>query len=321
MRLALLQVNPTVGALDANAEAIAAAVRRAPAGTDLCITPELALCGYPPRDLLLQRAFVARARAVLDQLADSIRTGPPVLVGLPLENPRRAGRPLINAAALLHRGRVVATCAKSLLPTYDVFDEDRYFEGSDSPSVIEIAGRRCAVSICEDIWNDQDVWQRPRYHRDPIEEATEAGATVVLNLSASPFEAGKQQVREHLLGAVARKHGVPIVYVNQVGGNDDLVFDGRSTVVDATGRVIARGAAFHEDVVVVRSRPAHGCPGRGCNGGGGGDLRGPGARDARLRPQVRFLAGAAGPVGRNRLARSPPSSRARRSAPTVSWAS
>ncbi len=251
MRLALLQVNPTVGALMANADAIADAMRRVPANTDLCITPELALCGYPPRDLLLQGAFVARVRTALDRLAEATRDGPPVLVGLPIESPRREGRPLVNAAALLHQGRVVAMCAKTLLPTYDVFDEDRYFEAGSGPSVVEIAGRRCAVSICEDVWNDRDFWQRPRYHRDPIEEASEAGATVVLNLSASPFEAGKQRVRERLLGALASKHGMPIVYVNQVGGNDELVFDGRSTVVDARGRVIARGAAFREDVVFV----------------------------------------------------------------------
>ncbi|MBL8141005.1 MAG: NAD+ synthase [Acidobacteria bacterium] len=251
MRLALLQINPTVGALDANADAIIAAAMRVAPGTDLCITPELALCGYPPRDLLLQRAFVARVRQVLDRVAEATRQGPPLLVGLPLESPQCEGRPLVNAAALLQQGRVVTTCTKSLLPTYDVFDEDRYFEPGRGVAIIDVAGQRCAVSICEDIWNDRDFWQRPRYHRDPIEEAREAGASVVLNLSASPFEVGKQRVRERLLSALASKHGMPIAYVNQVGGNDDLVFDGRSTVVDARGRIIARGAAFREDVVAV----------------------------------------------------------------------
>ena len=251
MRLALLQTNPTVGALDANADAIIDAAMRVAPGTDLCITPELALCGYPPRDLLLQRAFVARVRQVLDRVAEATRQGPPLLVGLPLESTQREGRPLVNAAALLQHGRVVTTCTKSLLPTYDVFDEDRYFEPGRGVAIIDVAGQRCAVSICEDIWNDHDFWQRPRYHRDPIEEAREAGASVVLNLSASPFEVGKQRVRERLLSALASKHGMPIAYVNQVGGNDDLVFDGRSTVVDAGGRIMARGAAFREDVVAV----------------------------------------------------------------------
>jgi len=251
VRLALLQINPTVGALDANADAIVRAVRSLTVPVDLCITPELALCGYPPRDLLLQRAFVARVREVLDRVAAATQNGPPVLVGLPIENPRREGRPLVNAAALLQDGRVTAICAKSLLPTYDVFDEDRYFEAGAGISILDVAGRRCAVSICEDVWNDRDFWQRPRYHRDPIEEARDAGAEVVLNLSASPFEAGKQRVRERMLGALATKHEVPIVYVNQVGGNDDLVFDGRSTVVGKDGSLLARGAAFREDVVVV----------------------------------------------------------------------
>lgn len=251
MKLALLQLNPTVGALEANAARIEEAVRRA-GHVDLCVSPEMSLVGYPPRDLLLQRAFVARAHEVLGRLAARLDTAAPVLVGVPMENPASEGRPLFNAAALLRAGRVERYFRKSLLPTYDVFDEDRYFEpGPGGGALLQAGDRDLAVSICEDIWNDRDFWQRRRYHHDPIEEARAEGAEVVVNMSASPFAAGKQALRERMLGRLARRHGLPVVYVNQVGGNDDLVFDGRSLVVDQGGLVRARARAFAEDTLVV----------------------------------------------------------------------
>jgi NAD+ synthase/NAD+ synthase (glutamine-hydrolysing) len=250
MRLALLQLNATVGAIDENAARIARAVRNA-GSVDLCVTPEMSLVGYPPRDLLLQRAFVRRARAVADRLAAELKDASPVLVGAPVENHAADGRPLFNAAILLRDGRVERTFRKALLPTYDVFDEDRYFEPGLGGGILDVAGRDCAVSICEDIWNDQDFWQRRRYHRDPVQEAREDGADLVINMSASPFAAGKLELRQRMLSSLATRHGLPVVYVNQVGGNDDLVFDGRSLFVGADGRVLARGASFREDILVL----------------------------------------------------------------------
>jgi NAD+ synthase/NAD+ synthase (glutamine-hydrolysing) len=250
MRIGLVQINPTVGDLSGNAARIRTAVTGA-APADLFVTSEMALTGYPARDLLLEPAFIARTREAADALARDLAAAAPVLVGLPIENASHAGRPLSNAAALLRGGRVERLFLKSLLPTYDVFDEDRYFEPGAGLEAIDVAGRRAAVSVCEDVWNDRDFWQRPRYLADPIDAMQGLGATVLLNLSASPFSAGKQAVREDMLGVLARSHGVHVVYVNQVGGNDDLIFDGRSVVLGPDGRVVARAPAFAESVVVV----------------------------------------------------------------------
>jgi len=254
VHIALLQINPTVGDIDGNARLIADAVRTAAArGADLTVTPELALVGYLPRDLLLSEAFVERAWAELGRLAGELADQPPVLVGLPEPNPADEGRPLFNTAALVRGGEVAGRFRKSLLPTYDVFDEDRYFEpyqGEQATQILCLQGRRLGISICEDVWNDRDFWRRRRYHRDPIEELVHAGADAIVNLSSSPFVAGKQRVREEMLGSLARRHRVPVAYVNQYGGNDDLVFDGRSCVLDARGLVVARGRAFDADVVV-----------------------------------------------------------------------
>jgi NAD+ synthase/NAD+ synthase (glutamine-hydrolysing) len=250
MRLALLQLNPVVGDLDGNAARIARAVQQA-GDVDLCVTPEMSLVGYPPRDLLLQRAFVLRAREIAERLAADVAGAPPVLVGVPIENHADHGRPLFNAAVLLRKGRIERTFRKTLLPTYDVFDEDRYFEPGLGGGILEVAGSDCGISICEDIWNDRDFWQRRRYHRDPVQEAREDGADLLINMSASPFAAGKLDLRERMLASLATRHGLPIAYVNQVGGNDDLVFDGRSLFVGADGAVRARGASFSEDVLVI----------------------------------------------------------------------
>ena len=177
-----------------------------------------------------------------------------MLVGLPEPNPSDEGRPLFNTAALLRGGKVEQRFRKALLPTYDVFDEDRYFEPFHGPQVLDLGGTRLGISICEDVWNDRDFWKRRRYHHDPVEELIAAGADGVVNLSASPFSAGKHRRREEMLGSMARKHHVPVAYVNQFGGNDDLVFDGRSCAFNADGAPIARGRSFGADVVIVRSR-------------------------------------------------------------------
>lgn len=172
-------------------------------------------------------------------------------MGLAEPNPAEVGRPLFNSAALLRQGKVEKTFHKTLLPTYDVFDEDRYFEPACEPQILELKGVRLGISICEDIWNDRDFWRRRRYHTNPIEELVKSGVKAIINLSASPFTAGKQLHREAMLASMAHKYEVPFVYVNQVGGNDDLVFDGRSCAFGPDGRLFARGKGFEEDVVTV----------------------------------------------------------------------
>jgi NAD+ synthase/NAD+ synthase (glutamine-hydrolysing) len=259
VKIALLQLNPTVGDLEGNARLIADAVREAGArGADLAVTSELALVGYLPRDLLLGTGFVERSWERLERLARELAGHPPALVGLPEPNAADEGKPLFNAAALARDGRIDGRFRKSLLPTYDVFDEDRYFEPFHGPQILEIGGRQLGISICEDIWNDRDFWKRRRYHHDPVEELVRAGAGAVVNLSASPFTVGKHKRREEMLGAMARRHRVPFLYVNQFGGNDDLIFDGRSAAFDSTGMPTARGRSFDRDIVLCdldRSEP------------------------------------------------------------------
>ncbi len=251
MKIALLQINPTVGDLAGNSRLILDALRVAGAhGADLAATPELALVGYLPRDLLLSPGFVRSSWEVLGELAREAERLPAVLVGLPEPNSSDQGRPLFNSAALLRGGSIVQRFRKALLPTYDVFDEDRYFEPFHGPQILDVAGARLGISICEDIWNDRDFWKRRRYHHDPVEELVAAGAQAIVNMSASPFTAGKHHRREEMLSNTALKHHVPVVYVNQYGGNDDIVFDGLSCAFNDAGAPIARGRAFDADVVI-----------------------------------------------------------------------
>ena len=252
MRVALLQINPTAGDIAGNSALIVQGAKRAAQlGADLVVTPELALMGYLPRDLLMNQGFVRRSCQALHDIAGELASAPPMLVGVATPNPSEMGRPLFNSAVLLQRGSVGQSFHKTLLPTYDVFDEDRYFEPSVGPQILELNGRKLGISICEDVWNDRDFWQRRRYHQDPIEVLVESGAQAIVNLSSSPFIAGKQVLRERMLGHMAQKYRLPVAYVNQVGGNDDLIFDGRSCAFDAQGRLFARAHGFQEDVIVV----------------------------------------------------------------------
>jgi NAD+ synthase (glutamine-hydrolysing) len=252
LRLALLQINPTAGDINGNAALIVAGARRAKeAGADLAVTPELALMGYLPRDLLMSRGFVQRACEQLSRMAAELKDGPPLLVGVATPNPAEIGRPLFNSAVLLQNGAVGQAFHKTLLPTYDVFDEDRYFEPAAEPGILDIAGCRLGISICEDVWNDRDFWHRRRYHHDPIEVLASKGAQAIVNLSASPFTVGKQLLREQMLSQMAAKYGLPVVIINQVGANDDLIFDGRSAAFDREGKLFARAAGFAEDMLLV----------------------------------------------------------------------
>ncbi|MEE8104138.1 MAG: NAD+ synthase [Planctomycetota bacterium] len=237
MKLALAQINTTVGDFDGNLERILSAAKGLDA--DLVVFPELSLCGYMPRDLLDERAFLARCAASLETLR--ARTDlPPLLVGGPVEHDGE----LFNAALFVHGGRV-ETLFKGLLPNYDVFDERRWFTGTESVASIEIGSRKVGVTICE------DAWASPAHDRDPVAELAAAGADVVVNLSASPFEQGKPDRRIELLAGHARRNKVPMALCNLVGGNDQLLFDGNSFAVNANGRVSAHAAAFREEVLVI----------------------------------------------------------------------
>ncbi len=255
-RIALAQIDTTVGDFAGNAGRIRAATERArAAGAALVVFPELALCGYPPRDFLDFPEFLDRAARTLAELARPAAwsRGVAVVVGFP---EAAAGAPppgIYNSAALIADGKVVAVGRKSLLPTYDVFDETRYFVAAERSTAADAPpfGVRLGLSICEDVWNDKRFWDRPRYARDPIAELAREGAGLVLNVSASPYAVGKPALRERMLAASAKGHAAPIAYVNQVGGNDALVFDGGSMLVGKDGAILARAPLFREALVLA----------------------------------------------------------------------
>ncbi len=251
MKVALAQINPTVGDISGNAAKIRAAYERAvAAGADLLLVPELALTGYPPRDLVLNDAFVAKNLAALEQLAQ--QTGPTALVtGFIGRNEVRPGRKATNSIALLQHGKILATRTKTLLPTYDVFDEDRYFEPATENTPVDFNGTKIGLTICEDVWNDEDFWDERRYRRNPAAELIQAGAKIIFNASASPWHLGKNRTRQEMLSRLAAKTKCPVVYCNLVGGNDELIFDGHSLVVNGGGELLAEGKTFAEDFIVV----------------------------------------------------------------------
>jgi NAD+ synthase (glutamine-hydrolysing) len=252
MKIALAQINTTVGDLRGNAAKIIEAYQRAVRlGAALVVAPEMAITGYPPRDLLAKRRFVEDNLDALDELTTQI--GPvPLVVGYVELNPHRPGKDYFNAAALVRAGKIVERRFKSLLPTYDVFDEDRYFQPAGSNTPLAFNGQSLGLTICEDIWT-QDYLPARLYERSPVEDLMRAKAApaLLLNISASPYHLGKEQARTEMLRDIAVKHHVPVVYCNLVGGNDELIFDGNSMVFDAAGNLLARAAAFREDLLVV----------------------------------------------------------------------
>jgi NAD+ synthetase len=252
MKIALAQIDTTVGDLRGNCAKILDFYRRGcEAGADVVMTPEMAITGYPPRDLLAKHRFVDDNLQALAELTREI--GPTaLLVGYVDFNTRRPGRDYMNAVAFIRNGKVIARRQKMLLPTYDVFDEDRYFEPADANTPVDFGDRRLGLTICEDIWT-QDYLPARLYDRSPILDLMrgQTRAQVLLNLSASPYHLGKERVRYDMLQAVAKQHGVPIVYCNLVGGNDELIFDGNSLAFDASGNLLAQGAAFTEDLLIV----------------------------------------------------------------------
>ncbi len=250
MRIALAQLDPVVGDIAGNAERLGEAIDRAAAdGADLVISSELSVLGYPPKDLLRKERFVADSVAAVERLAARC-TKTAALVGFVRPTPGASGRPLQNAAALLADGKIQLVHVKTLLPTYDVFDETRYFQPGGRPKCITIGGRKIGLSICEDLW-DAAALGRNIYGDDPIGLLAADGAEVVINMAASPYQMGKAAMREELFARQARRVGAPIVYVNQVGGNDELIFDGGSCVIAADGQVIARAKSFQQDLLIV----------------------------------------------------------------------
>ena len=251
MNIAISQINTTVGDFNGNSDKIVDAWQHADeAGAELVVLPELALCGYPPRDLLAKPAFLRQNQMALERLAK--RGGRAVaVVGYASVNETNSGRPARNSAAVLRDGQVAALRHKTLLPTYDVFDEDRYFEPATDNTPVEILGKKIGITICEDIWNDEVFLNDRRYGRSPTDELTGGGVELLLNLSASPWNLGKEHSRHVLLSQLSTKAGCPVVYCNLVGGNDELVFDGGSQYYNGHGVLGASGEMFAEDLLLV----------------------------------------------------------------------
>jgi len=253
VKIAIAQIDPTVGDFTGNIDKIIAASRRAAElGARLTVFSELAICGYPPADFLEKPSFLARCRSAVDELAaatSGLKTA--LLAGVALPALGDSGKPAVNAAVLLDGGKLLLEQHKRLLPFYDVFDEQRYFDAARSQQVVELDGTRLAVTICEDAWNDKNFWPRRLYAVDPMEELMRQHPDVHINLSSSPFWHGKRAVRRRMLAAIAKRDGVPVLMSNQVGGNDSLIFDGSSFALNARGELIAQCASFEEDLVVL----------------------------------------------------------------------
>jgi NAD+ synthase (glutamine-hydrolysing) len=253
VKIALGQINPTVGDFQGNGDKIIAFSRRAQeAGAGLILFPELSVCGYPPRDLVERDSFVAHNRETAERIASETH-GIAVICGLVTPAHAETGKKVMNSAALLKDGKVAFVQSKMLLPTYDVFDEMRNFAPAPKQDLLPFCGRQMALTICEDAWNDKYFWDRQLYPQDPVESLIRAGANFVLNISASPFWVGKRELRREMLASIARHQKVAVAMVNQVGGNDSLVFDGSSLVLNPDGEVIAQGKSFEEDIVYFDS--------------------------------------------------------------------
>ncbi|HEX3856622.1 MAG TPA: NAD+ synthase [Verrucomicrobiae bacterium] len=251
MIIGILQLNSTVGDFRANRQKLLAGYEKALAlGAEFILAPELFLCGYPPRDLLLREDFTGANLSALDETAKNIGAIP-LCVGFVGKNSEKPGRALKNSAAVLQNGKIIWRTHKSLLPTYDVFDEDRYFEPAKTVAPLEFNGQKIGITICEDIWNDEDFWPERIYRRDPVSELISQGAQIILNISASPWHVGKEKTRLEMLQRVARDEKVPIVQANLVGANDELIFDGHSVALDSRGEVIALGKSFAEEILVA----------------------------------------------------------------------
>jgi NAD+ synthase (glutamine-hydrolysing) len=255
MKIAIAQINPKIGDIKGNAQLILEDAQKASQiECRLLITPELAICGYPPRDLLTNPSFIERIGQTLEKLAQDLPPQIAVIVGTVTPNldaKKEGGKSLFNSAALLQNGKVEQIFHKRLLPTYDVFDEDRYFEPGKTSEYFILNNRKIGVTICEDLWNNEEFWGKRCYACNPVEELAQQQVDFVINLSASPYRVSKQQLREAMLRYNSCQYQLPIIYTNQVGGNDDLIFDGCSVAFNRKGEVICRAQAFESDFVIL----------------------------------------------------------------------
>jgi NAD+ synthase/NAD+ synthase (glutamine-hydrolysing) len=260
MRIALAQINNTVGDLEANAAKILDFSRRAErSGAEVVAFPELALTGYPPRDLVEKYSFLDRTAEALDRIArESAALDIALIIGYAASAPESLAIRAQNAAAVIDKGKIVFRQCKMLLPTYDVFDEARYFQPAVSQDICAIRGTKLAIAICEDAWNDKQFWERRRYARDPIEELVHKGAEMIVSINASPWNIGKRKLREDIFRSIVRRFDLPAVYVHMVGGNDQLVFDGCSFAMTASGELRAQAKSFAEDLIVFDSQTGFG---------------------------------------------------------------
>jgi NAD+ synthetase len=255
MKIAIAQLNPTIGDIKGNAQAILQSAQIAhQKGADLLLTPELSLCGYPPKDLLLNPSFIESLSKELSQLAQNLPSELTVLVGT-VENNSQAKitgeKSLFNSIALLFQGKIQTIFHKRLLPNYDVFDEDRYFESGKESHIFTINNTKIGVTICEDLWNDEIFWKMRRYQVNPVADLVNLGSQLILNLSASPYSVKKQTLRESIADHTAKRYQVPLIYTNQVGGNDDLIFDGNSFAVNRAGEIVGRAKSFVTDLLIL----------------------------------------------------------------------
>ena len=255
MKIAIAQLNPTIGDITNNAQQIITAAKNAAQqNVRLLLTPELSLCGYPPRDLLLYPGFVELMSQELKAIATQVPSNIAVLIGTVEINPHatsKGQKPLYNSMALIDAGEIKQVFHKRLLPTYDVFDEDRYFDPGYEANYFTLDKTKIGVSICEDLWNDEQFWGKRSYEVNPIEELAQLGVDLIVNLSASPYTVGKQKLREAMLHHAATSYQKPILYVNQVGGNDDLIFDGNSVAFNSAGEIVSRAKGFEADLVML----------------------------------------------------------------------
>jgi NAD+ synthase (glutamine-hydrolysing) len=251
VKIALAQINPTIGDFTGNVEKILDFSRRAAeGGADLVLFPELAVCGYPPADFLDKPSFVKRSEEAIAEIAQATADLPIAsIVGYVTPAQAGTGKRVMNSAALIRDGEVAFVQSKMLLPFYDVFDDQRYFAPAEKQHLCHLSGKRVALTICEDTWNDKNFWQKRLHSVDPVEELMREGGEIILNIAASPYWRGKRKTRREMLAAIARHHCAPVVMVNQVGGNDSLLFDGSSLVIAADGTIIAQAKSFEEDLI------------------------------------------------------------------------
>ena len=251
MKILLSQINPFIGDIEGNSKKILDNINNAKKlGADLIIFPEMSLIGYPPLDLLEKKWLIDKNIKFANEIVSQTK-GIGVIFGYVDKNPGKAGKKLFNAAIFAHNGKIIRKYYKQLLPTYDVFDERRYFEPGNKSCIFKFKGQTIALTICEDVWNDKDFWKERIYEKDPLEEMAQFNPDFIINISASPFTIDKTKIKEEMFKTIVKKYKIPFISVNQVGGNDSLIFDGRSIAFDKNARIIARASDFKEDNVLV----------------------------------------------------------------------